>query len=102
MRVRVALRALWALWDKRVLLNPVQFPLFSWQLASHKLLRYVSFLPLTAAAAMNWLLLSHGWKLDRKSTRLNSSHRCISYAVFCLKKKRRATADAVGLTTRNA
>src|SRR5437764_3107402 len=26
---------------------------------------------------------------DRKSTRLNSSHRCISYAVFCLKKKRK-------------
>src|SRR5437764_15027772 len=26
-------------------------------------------------------------RLDRKSTRLNSSHRCISYAVFCLKKK---------------
>src|SRR5437879_4885075 len=25
--------------------------------------------------------------LDRKSTRLNSSHRCISYAVFCLKKQ---------------
>src|SRR5437879_5614362 len=25
---------------------------------------------------------------DRKSTRLNSSHRCISYAVFCLKKKK--------------
>src|ERR1017187_10685686 len=25
---------------------------------------------------------------DRKSTRLNSSHRCISYAVFCLKKHR--------------
>src|SRR5437879_7753105 len=24
-------------------------------------------------------------ELDRKSTRLNSSHRCISYAVFCLK-----------------
>src|SRR5437764_3175153 len=27
---------------------------------------------------------------DRKSTRLNSSHRCISYAVFCLKKKRKS------------
>src|SRR5437764_3610447 len=27
-------------------------------------------------------------KSDRKSTRLNSSHRCISYAVFCLKKKK--------------
>src|SRR5437763_2996836 len=25
---------------------------------------------------------------DRKSTRLNSSHRCSSYAVFCLKKKK--------------
>src|SRR5437762_11107014 len=28
---------------------------------------------------------------DRKSTRLNSSHRCISYAVFCLKKKMQHT-----------
>src|SRR5437763_5486055 len=28
---------------------------------------------------------------DRKSTRLNSSHRCISYAVFCLKKKKNET-----------
>src|SRR5437763_9912442 len=28
--------------------------------------------------------------IDRKSTRLNSSHRCISYAVFCLKKKKKA------------
>src|SRR5437660_4389183 len=33
-------------------------------------------------------------KLDRKSTRLNSSHVAISYAVFCLKKKMRATAEA--------
>src|SRR5437762_4082970 len=30
--------------------------------------------------------------LDRKSTRLNSSHRCISYAVFCLKKKTPASS----------
>src|SRR5437870_10766631 len=29
-----------------------------------------------------------GDRLDRKSTRLNSSHVAISYAVFCLKKKR--------------
>src|SRR5256885_5142570 len=28
-----------------------------------------------------------GWSRDRKSTRLNSSHLVISYAVFCLKKK---------------
>src|SRR2546427_5674386 len=31
--------------------------------------------------------LAHGPQLDRKSTRLNSSHSQISYAVFCLKKK---------------
>src|SRR5436189_1403812 len=30
---------------------------------------------------------------DRKSTRLNSSHRCISYAVFCLKKKKKKTKE---------
>src|SRR5437867_11488243 len=29
----------------------------------------------------------NGLAVDRKSTRLNSSHRTISYAVFCLKKK---------------
>src|SRR5258708_23692701 len=29
-----------------------------------------------------------GLSLDRKSTRLNSSHQIISYAVFCLKKKK--------------
>src|SRR2546430_9153242 len=31
--------------------------------------------------------LAVAWGLDRKSTRLNSSHSQISYAVFCLKKK---------------
>src|SRR5258708_24848026 len=30
---------------------------------------------------------------DRKSTRLNSSHQIISYAVFCLKKKKHAHND---------
>src|SRR4051812_49573683 len=33
--------------------------------------------------------------LDRKSTRLNSSHMSISYAVFCLKKKKNATSRRV-------
>src|SRR5437879_7618177 len=37
----------------------------------------------TAPPALAWA------RLDRKSTRLNSSHRCISYAVFCLKKKKK-------------
>mgnify|MGYP002527270013 CR=1 FL=1 len=31
---------------------------------------------------------SYGPGIDRKSTRLNSSHALISYAVFCLKKKK--------------
>src|SRR2546429_7352915 len=35
-----------------------------------------------------------GHQRDRKSTRLNSSHGYISYAVFCLKKKRRPNAMA--------
>src|SRR5690348_3257521 len=33
----------------------------------------------------------HGLQVDRKSTRLNSSHPSISYAVFCLKKKNTQT-----------
>src|SRR2546428_9526348 len=34
--------------------------------------------------------IGNGWAaLDRKSTRLNSSHDQISYAVFCLKKKKK-------------
>src|SRR5258708_26308399 len=33
------------------------------------------------------LPMSDYLKIDRKSTRLNSSHQIISYAVFCLKKK---------------
>src|SRR5260221_5890342 len=34
---------------------------------------------------------------DRKSTRLNSSHTVISYAVFCLKKKKRTTTQCTTL-----
>src|SRR5438105_11340676 len=34
-------------------------------------------------------LVHRGHDLDRKSTRLNSSHEWISYAVFCLKKKKK-------------
>src|ERR1039458_10543148 len=38
--------------------------------------------------------LSGWWFIDRKSTRLNSSHLGISYAVFCLKKKYKITTDS--------
>src|SRR2546430_10082608 len=43
------------------------------------------------------LLLQHSSK-DRKSTRLNSSHSQISYAVFCLKKKKRTSSASSGTT----
>src|SRR5256885_12644175 len=36
---------------------------------------------------------------DRKSTRLNSSHLVISYAVFCLKKKKKKKTCNITLTT---
>src|SRR5256885_2474458 len=39
-------------------------------------------------AAMHRLRQERGRREDRKSTRLNSSHLVISYAVFCLKKKK--------------
>src|SRR5688572_32727748 len=39
---------------------------------------------------------------DRKSTRLNSSHSQISYAVFCLKKKRRSYGRAQSMPTASA
>src|SRR5256886_4417694 len=38
-------------------------------------------------------------KLDRKSTRLNSSHSQISYAVFCLKKKNKSSHTAASRVT---
>src|SRR6266516_534202 len=41
-----------------------------------------------AAHPVEELLTVGGVPGDRKSTRLNSSHRTISYAVFCLKKKK--------------
>src|SRR5256884_1013902 len=40
---------------------------------------------------------SRRWNEDRKSTRLNSSHGYISYAVFCLKKKKNQHALATVL-----
>src|SRR5437867_8630171 len=40
--------------------------------------------------ALDGILLTRPLDEDRKSTRLNSSHRTISYAVFCLKKKKKS------------
>src|SRR5205814_5247296 len=60
--------------------------------------KYCGFKP-GAAGGVSKLTLTGGWspsaavprrsQKDRKSTRLNSSHLGISYAVFCLKKKKK-------------
>src|SRR5690242_21451488 len=45
------------------------------------------------AERLGSLLARVGLGQDRKSTRLNSSHMSISYAVFCLKKKKKTIDD---------
>src|SRR5699024_11280473 len=50
---------------------------------------YASSMEETGQSPTQWFKKTSFWRLalDRKSTRLNSSHVSISYAVFCLKKK---------------
>src|SRR2546429_6491607 len=47
-------------------------------------------------------ILEKRFARDRKSTRLNSSHGYISYAVFCLKKKKTILADRNAIQNRPA
>ena len=61
MRVRVALRALWALKDMKSLLNPRKFGIFAFQLLSHKLLRYLAYIPILTVFITNIALLGEGW-----------------------------------------
>ncbi len=61
MRVRVSLRAYWAMWDMKHLFNPFKYGLFSLQLVSHKLLRYLAFIPLFLALISNGLITGEGW-----------------------------------------
>src|SRR5437762_865697 len=71
-----------------------------WQYSAESVRGMISFTPwyiilgefgiAIALALLAGTLRRGSWRqavIDRKSTRLNSSHRCISYAVFCLKKK---------------
>src|SRR5256885_16851514 len=63
-------------------------PKLSGDLASRKL-RLADLGPVVGAPSTK-----QGQKTDRKSTRLNSSHLVISYAVFCLKKKKHLSRAA--------
>src|SRR5438270_9702628 len=66
----------------------------------------VAFTPIYAVGGVIMLLATrhypHDVKADRKSTRLNSSHSQISYAVFCLKKKKISHASITTSARRNA
>lgn len=57
MRVRVILRTYAALWEKRNLMNPFRYPLFAFQLISHKVLRYAVPLFMLGALVSNAFLL---------------------------------------------
>src|SRR2546422_5440244 len=60
--------------------------------------------PIAAFQGIQFMLADMAMQVDRKSTRLNSSHGYISYAVFCLKKKKkkRATVTRSHTTTRTS
>ncbi len=60
MRVRVSLRALWALFDRRAILNPFRYGIYAWQVWSHKVFRYLAFIPMLAALIANALLVARG------------------------------------------
>jgi len=98
MRVRVGLRALWALHDMRQLMNPKRFGLFGWQLISHKLLRYLAFIPLllvfissvilfnsatvyTIALAIQVVFYLLAWRAHQKNTIANASELRWYYAL---------------------
>src|SRR5258708_14541155 len=59
-------------------------------------------LPVDPVEALRPALADHRDQVeqDRKSTRLNSSHQIISYAVFCLKKKNHTTPATTRSATR--
>ena len=60
MRVRVSLRAIWALYDMRQLLSLLNNGLYAFQLISHKVLRYGAFIPLIVLAFLSTVLADYG------------------------------------------
>src|SRR2546426_4685728 len=66
--------------------------------AARKRLRYlVTPKGLAEKGRLTYEHMAYALNLDRKSTRLNSSHLVISYAVFCLKKKTSLMSPAAGV-----
>src|SRR3712207_8573560 len=66
--------------------------------AAERLERLLSRRGVPGGAEIATALLGEWLRIDRKSTRLNSSHANISYAVFCLKKKKKKPSPWPWLT----
>src|SRR2546426_3237961 len=58
--------------------------------------------PRSTAKLLSWLICSTLSSRDRKSTRLNSSHLVISYAVFCLKKKKKTRCSVLSTQVKSS
>lgn len=83
MRVRVALRAFWAMYDMRELFNPLKYGIYSWQILSHKAMRYMAFIPLVIIFATNILLL---WFSSNFIYQLTFYLQCAIYALAMIGK----------------
>lgn len=86
MRVRVSLRALWALWDMKSLLHPGRHGRFALQLFSHKVLRYLGILFMAGAYVSNILLLKTSRRM-RQLFILQNIFYGISWMAYQLDKK---------------
>jgi len=90
MRVRVSLRALWALFDMRDLLNPMKHGIFSLQLFSHKVLRYLGIVFIGTLYASNCLLLRRSW-FYRAAFVLQNMLFALSFVAHRLEKQGRSS-----------
>ncbi len=86
MRVRVCLRALWALLDMRRLLTFRMHRLFAWQLWSHKVLRYLCPLFLLGAYLGNLLLLRQGFMYRILFSLQNAAYLAVVLSVLSHRK----------------
>src|SRR2546428_5332438 len=74
--------------------------LFRSQLVPNNLIGVYNVFEAARKAGIGRFVLASSGQVDRKSTRLNSSHDQISYAVFCLKKKELQNAENVAAAQR--
>ncbi len=88
MRVRVSLRALWALYDTKNLLDIRRYQLFSWQYLSHKHLRYCAFIFIACAYLFNGLILQKSIFYKLLFTMQNLLYSCAFFVHLLLKKRK--------------